>query len=99
MLDISLQNFESRPDHRLDRAAGAARHLGTVVRAVQGARPGAREARDLTTPAASSSPSSNSDEQPEIAGQLSQMFGVRSIPFCVLFKGGPAGRRLRRRAA
>jgi len=32
----------------------------------------------------------NSDEQPEIAGQLSQAFGVRSIPFCVLFdKGQP----------
>lgn len=30
----------------------------------------------------------NSDEQPDIAGQLSQMFGVRSIPFCVMFKGG-----------
>ena len=30
----------------------------------------------------------NSDEQPEIAAQLSQMFGVRSIPFCVIFKGG-----------
>ncbi|MEP7059036.1 MAG: tetratricopeptide repeat protein [Caldimonas sp.] len=30
----------------------------------------------------------NSDEQPEIAAQLSQMFGVRSIPFCVLFKDG-----------
>jgi putative thioredoxin len=30
----------------------------------------------------------NADEQPEIAGQLSQMFGVRSIPFCVLFAGG-----------
>jgi putative thioredoxin len=30
----------------------------------------------------------NSDEQPEISGQLSQMFGVRSIPFCVLFKDG-----------
>ena len=30
----------------------------------------------------------NSDEQPEIAGQLSQMFGVRSIPFCVLFVRG-----------
>ncbi|MGZ5130721.1 MAG: tetratricopeptide repeat protein [Caldimonas sp.] len=30
----------------------------------------------------------NSDEEPEIAAQLSQMFGVRSIPFCVLFKGG-----------
>ena len=30
----------------------------------------------------------NSDEQPEIAGQLSQMFGVRSIPFYVMFAGG-----------
>lgn len=30
----------------------------------------------------------NADEQPEIAGQLSQMFGVRSIPFCVMFVGG-----------
>ena len=30
----------------------------------------------------------NADEEPEIAQQLSQMFGVRSIPFCVLFKGG-----------
>jgi putative thioredoxin len=30
----------------------------------------------------------NADEQPEISNQLSQMFGVRSIPFCVLFKGG-----------
>jgi putative thioredoxin len=32
----------------------------------------------------------NSDDQPEIAGQLSQAFGVRSIPFCVMFhKGQP----------
>ncbi|MBX3627121.1 MAG: tetratricopeptide repeat protein [Rhizobacter sp.] len=30
----------------------------------------------------------NADEQPEISGQLSQMFGVRSIPFCVMFKDG-----------
>ena len=30
----------------------------------------------------------NSDEQAEIAGQLSQAFGVRSIPFCVLFDQG-----------
>ncbi|HEX2542864.1 MAG TPA: tetratricopeptide repeat protein [Caldimonas sp.] len=30
----------------------------------------------------------NADEEPEIAQQLSQMFGVRSIPFCVMFKGG-----------
>ncbi len=30
----------------------------------------------------------NADEQAEIAGQLSQAFGVRSIPFCVMFAGG-----------
>lgn len=30
----------------------------------------------------------NSDEQPQISSQLSQMFGVRSIPFCVMFAGG-----------
>jgi putative thioredoxin len=30
----------------------------------------------------------NADEVPEIAGQLSQMFGVRSIPLCVMFKDG-----------
>ncbi len=30
----------------------------------------------------------NADEQPEISGQLSQAFGVRSIPFCVMFSGG-----------
>jgi putative thioredoxin len=30
----------------------------------------------------------NADEVPELSGQLSQMFGVRSIPFCVLFKEG-----------
>ena len=30
----------------------------------------------------------DADAEPEIAQQLSKMFGVRSIPFCVLFKGG-----------
>jgi len=30
----------------------------------------------------------NSDEVPQIAGQLSQMFSVRSIPFCVMFSQG-----------
>ncbi len=30
----------------------------------------------------------NSDDQPEIAAQLNQAFGVRSIPFCVMFVGG-----------
>ena len=30
----------------------------------------------------------DADKVPQIAGQLSQMFGVRSIPFCVLFIDG-----------
>ena len=30
----------------------------------------------------------DADAEPEIAQQLSKMFGVRSIPFCVLFSGG-----------
>ena len=30
----------------------------------------------------------NSDDQPEIASQLSQAFGVKSIPFCVMFVAG-----------
>jgi len=30
----------------------------------------------------------DADAEPEIAQQLSQMFGVRSIPFCVLWMGG-----------
>lgn len=30
----------------------------------------------------------DADNVPQIAGQLSQMFGVRSIPFCVLFHEG-----------
>ena len=30
----------------------------------------------------------NADQYPEIAQQLSKMFGVRSIPFCVMFKDG-----------
>ncbi|MFT4267688.1 MAG: tetratricopeptide repeat protein [Xenophilus sp.] len=30
----------------------------------------------------------DADKVPQISSQLSQMFGVRSIPFCVLFSGG-----------
>lgn len=30
----------------------------------------------------------DADAEPEITGQLSQLFGVRSIPFCVMFVGG-----------
>ena len=87
MLDITRQNFEAELITASHRPARAARHLGAVVRPVQGARPGAGEARDrLRRPLQAGQ--ARLRREPEIAQQLSQMFGVRSIPFCVLFKGG-----------
>lgn len=87
MLDISLQNFEAdliNASHEqpvlLDIWApwcGPCKALGPVLEKLELAYAGRFKLGKL-----------NSDEQPEIAGQLSQMFGVRSIPFCVLFKGG-----------
>jgi putative thioredoxin len=87
MLDISLQNFEAdliTASHEqpvlLDIWApwcGPCKALGPVLEKLELAYAGRFKLAKL-----------NSDEQPEIAGQLSQMFGVRSIPFCVLFKGG-----------
>jgi len=87
MLDISLQNFEAdlitESNHQpvlLDIWApwcGPCKALGPVLEKLESAYAGRFKLAKL-----------NSDEQPEIAGQLSQMFGVRSIPFCVLFKGG-----------
>jgi putative thioredoxin len=87
MLDISLQNFESdvitasmQQPVLLDLWApwcGPCKALGPVLEKLEVAYAGRFKLAKL-----------NSDEQPEIAGQLSQMFGVRSIPFCVLFKGG-----------
>jgi putative thioredoxin len=87
MLDISVQNFESdvitasmRQPVLLDIWApwcGPCKSLGPILEALEAAYEGRFALAKL-----------NSDEQPEIAGQLSQMFGVRSIPFCVLFKGG-----------
>ncbi len=87
MLDISLKNFETdlinesmQQPVLLDIWApwcGPCKALGPVLERLEVAYAGRFKLAKL-----------NSDEQPEIAGQLSQMFGVRSIPFCVMFKGG-----------
>ena len=87
MLDISMQNFEAdlitasmQQPVLLDIWApwcGPCKALGPVLEKLETSYAGRFTLAKL-----------NSDEQPEIAGQLSQMFGVRSIPFCVMFKDG-----------
>ena len=87
MIDISLQNFEAdlinssmQQPVLLDIWApwcGPCKTLGPVLEKLEVAYAGRFKLAKL-----------NSDEQGEIAGQLSQMFGVRSIPFCVMFKAG-----------
>ena len=87
MIDISLQNFETdlinssmQQPVLLDIWApwcGPCKTLGPVLEKLEVAYAGRFKLAKL-----------NSDEQGEIAGQLSQMFGVRSIPFCVMFKAG-----------
>ena len=87
MIDISLQNFESdlinasmQQPVLLDIWApwcGPCKALGPLLEKLEVAYAGRFKLAKL-----------NSDEQADISGQLSQMFGVRSIPFCVMFKDG-----------
>ena len=86
-MDISIQNFETdlinaslQQPVLLDIWApwcGPCKALGPVLESLEAEYAGRFKLAKL-----------NADEQPEITGQLSQMFGVRSIPFCVMFKGG-----------
>lgn len=87
MIDITLQNFESelingsmQQPMLLDIWApwcGPCRTLGPMLEQLEVAYAGRFKLAKV-----------NADEVPEISNQLSQMFGVRSIPFCVMFVAG-----------
>ena len=66
MIDITLAELRNRADRRLDEPAGAARHLGAVVRPVQGARP-VLEKLEADYAGRFKLAKLNADEQPEIA--------------------------------
>src|ERR1700759_2454748 len=87
MTDITLQNFETDLLQASARQPvllgiwapwrGPCRPRGPMLERLEQAYEGRFKLAKL-----------NADEQPEIAGQLSHAFGVRSIPFCVMFHQG-----------
>ena len=87
MIDITLENFQTElidgsmtTPVLLDIWAewcGPCKQLGPVLEKLE------LEYGDRFTLA-----KLDADKVPQISQQLSQMFGVRSIPFCVMFKGG-----------
>lgn len=87
MIDITLENFESQVLQASMQApvlldiwatwCGPCKQLGPVLEQLETDYAGRFILAKL-----------DADKVPQIAGQLSQMFGVRSIPFCVLFHEG-----------
>jgi putative thioredoxin len=87
MIDITLDNFQTeliaasaQQPVLLDIWAewcGPCKQLGPVLEKLEADYAGRFVLAKL-----------NADEVPQLAQQLSQMFGVRSIPFCVMFAGG-----------
>ncbi|MDO5626392.1 MAG: tetratricopeptide repeat protein [Pseudomonadota bacterium] len=87
MIDVTLQNFEAEvlaasmtTPVLLDVWAewcGPCKQLGPVLEQLEAEYAGRFKLAKL-----------DADKVPQIAGQLSQMVGSRSIPLCVLFVGG-----------
>jgi putative thioredoxin len=87
MIDITLENFQAElidgsmaTPVLLDIWAewcGPCKQLGPVLEKLEAEYAGRFALAKL-----------DADKVPQISTQLSEMFGVRSIPFCVMFKGG-----------
>ncbi len=98
MIDITLENFETELIDGSHDHAGAAGLLGRLVRPLQAARP-VLEKLEADYGGRFKLAKLDADQEPQISQQLSQMFGVRSIPVLRDVQGRPAGRRLRGRDA
>lgn len=87
MIDITLENFQTELIEASTQApvlldiwaewCGPCKQLGPVLEQLETEYAGRFVLAKL-----------DADKVPQISQQLSQMFGVRSIPFCVMFKDG-----------